>query len=141
MEYLIGVLLAAAVCTFGVVAGFDRERVFYPTMSIVVASYYILFAVLGNSTRAITLESMVAVGFVILAVAGFKNNLWFAVAALVGHGIFDFFHHLVIQNPGLPVYWPGFCMSFDVLAGLFLAYLLLRRSEYAAAGISWRGVG
>jgi hypothetical protein len=40
-------------------------------------------------------------------VAGFKKNLWVIVAALAGHGVFDFFHHLFIQNPGVPVWWPG----------------------------------
>ena len=33
MEYLIGAVLAAATCVFfGMLAGFDRERVFYPMM-------------------------------------------------------------------------------------------------------------
>jgi hypothetical protein len=133
MEYLIGVLLAAAVCAFAMLAGFDRERVFYPTMVIVVAAFYILFAVMGGSTTALTIESLVAVAFLLAAVAGFKKNLWLAAAALVGHGVFDFLHHLFIRNPGVPPWWPGFCGSFDVFAGLFLAYLLMRRSGFAAA--------
>ena len=44
MEYLIGVGLAAAVYVFAMVSGFDRERVFYPTVLVVVGHYYILFA-------------------------------------------------------------------------------------------------
>jgi hypothetical protein len=43
------------------------------------------------------------------------------------HGIFDFFHHLLIVNAGVPHWWPGFCMAFDVVAGLYLAILLLKR--------------
>lgn len=56
-----------------------------------------------------------------------------------GHGVFDFSHHLFIKNPGVPVWWPGFCLSFDVLAGGFLAMLLndipdlLRRFSTPAA--------
>ena len=130
MEYLIGVGLAVVVCAFGRLAGFDRDRVFYPTLAIVVASYYILFAAMGRSTSALVLESVIACGFVALAVAGFKKNLWFVVAALVGHGVFDFLHHLFIANPGVPVWWPGFCLSFDVLAGAFLTVLLMRRSAF-----------
>jgi len=38
MEYLIGVVLAAVVCAFAGFAGFDRERVFYPTVLIVIAT-------------------------------------------------------------------------------------------------------
>ena len=44
MEYVIGVVLAAAVCAVAMLAGFDRDRVFYPTLLIVIATYYILFA-------------------------------------------------------------------------------------------------
>jgi hypothetical protein len=132
MEYLIGVGLAMAVCAFAMVTGFDRERVFYPTVVLVVAHYYILFAVMGSSTQVLALESLVAAAFLVLALIGFKKSLWLTAAALAGHGVFDFFHHLLIQNPGVPAWWPGFCMSFDVLAGGFLAVLLMRRSGFAS---------
>ena len=131
MEYLIGIGLALAVCVFATLVGFDRDRVFYPTMVVIVATYYILFAVMGSSMKALGWESLVAAFFFVLAVAGFKKSLWLSVAGLVGHGVFDFFHHLIIQNPGMPVWWPGFCMSFDVLAGVFLSVLLMRRSGFA----------
>ncbi len=97
----------------------------------VIATYYILFAVIGSSTPALTIESLVAVAFLAVAVVGFKKNLWWVVAALAGHGVFDFFHHLLIQNPGVPGWWPGFCLAFDVLASGFLAALLMRRSGSA----------
>jgi len=132
MQYLIGVGLALVVCAFAMATGFDRDRVFYPTLVTVIASYYILFAVMGSSTPALVLESLIAGAFLALAVAGFKKNLWLIVAALAGHGVFDFFHHLFIQNPGVPVWWPGFCLSFDVLAGGFLAMLLMRRARFAS---------
>jgi hypothetical protein len=100
-------------------------------MLIPVATYYILFAVMGNSTPALMMESGVAGVFVLLAVAGFKKNLWLAAIGLAGHGVFDVFHHMFIQNPGLPVWWPGFCMAYDVVAGIFLGVLLVRRPKYA----------
>ena len=133
MEYLIGVGLALAVCAFAMLAGFDRDRVFYPTLLTVIATYYILFAVMGSSMPALVIESAVAATFLVLAVAGFKRNLWLVVAALAGHGVFDFLHQLFIQNPGVPTWWPGFCLSFDILAGGFLAMLLKRRSGFACA--------
>lgn len=132
MEYLIGVGLAVLVCAFAMLVGFDRDRVFYPTLAIVVATYYILFAVIASSTRLLAWESVIAGAFLALAVAGFKKNLWLIVVALAGHGVFDFFHRLFIHNPGVPTWWPGFCGSFDVLAGGFLAMLLMRRSGYAS---------
>jgi len=134
MEYLIGVGLAVVVCAFATLVGFDRDRVFYPTLVTVIATYYILFAVIGNSMPALALESLtlIAGAFLALAVAGFKKSLWLIVAAFAGYGVFDFFHRRIIQNPGVPVWWPGFCLSFDVLAGGFLAVLLMRRSGFAS---------
>jgi hypothetical protein len=132
MEYMIGVGLAVVVCAFAMLAGFDRDRVFYPMLLTVIATYYILFAAIGSSAPALVRESLIASVFLALAVAGFKMNLWLIVAALAGHGVFDFFHHLFIQNPGVPVWWPGFCLSFDVLAAGFLAMLLIRRSRFAS---------
>jgi len=132
MEYLVGIGLAGLVCAFALLTGFDRDRVFYPTVAVIVATYYILFAVMGRSTPALIWESLTAVLFFALAVAGFKKNLWWSVAALAGHGVFDFFHHRLIHNPGVPLWWPGFCLAFDVLAGGFLAMLVLQRSGYAS---------
>ena len=136
MEYLIGVVLAAVVCVFAMLAGFDRDRVFYPTLLIPIATYYVLFAVMGRSTPALITESMVACAFLMLALAGFKRNLWLVAGALAGHGLFDFCHDVFIHNSGVPVWWPGFCGSFDILAGGFLGMLLMSRSGYALATAS-----
>src|SRR5690242_6240171 len=104
MEYLIGVGVAVAVFVFAVVSGFDRERVFYPTLLVVVGHYYILFAAMGGSTPVLAQESLATAAFLALAVIGFKKILWLTAAALAGHGIFDFFHHLLILNPGVPIW-------------------------------------
>ena len=127
MQYLIGVILAFVVAILlGTTVGFDRGRAFYPTVAIVVAHYYVLFAVMGSSGRILVVEIVIASAFWLIAVLGFKTSLWFVVAALVGHGVFDFTHHLFIQNPGVPLWWPGFCMAFDVVAGGWLAFRLMR---------------
>ena len=44
----------------------------------------------------------------LFAVLGFKGNYWLVVAALIGHGVFDFVRHFFIDNPGVPQWWPGF---------------------------------
>jgi hypothetical protein len=126
MEYLIGLILALAVAGLAAITGFDRERAFYPILLIVIASYYVLFAAMGASGRTLIVEIVVASGFLLVAVLGFKRNLWWLVAALVAHGIFDFVHHMFIDNPGVPRWWPGFCLAFDVTVGGLLAIRLMR---------------
>ncbi|MDP8982948.1 MAG: hypothetical protein M3O35_20415 [Acidobacteriota bacterium] len=127
MESLIGLILALAVAGFAAVVGLDRERSFYPTVLIVIACYYVLFAVMGATGGTLAAELVVAIGFSLLAVFGFKGSPWFAVAGLVGHGVFDFVQHRLIENPGVPLWWPGFCGVFDVVFGLCLAALLMIR--------------
>ena len=126
MEYLIGVLLALGISVGATAIGFDRERSFYPTVLIVIAFLYSLFAIMAGSTHALLLELLPGALFVTAAVIGFKKSLWWAVAGLIGHGLFDFVHGYFISNPGVPVFWPGFCATYDVVAGAYLAFLLKR---------------
>jgi len=131
MEILIGVVLAISVCVFASIAGLDRDRAFYPTVTIVVASFYGLFAVMGGSRDALIAECAVIAGYVLVAALGFRFNQWLLVAALAGHGVFDFVHGHVITNPGVPAWWPMFCSTYDITAAGYLAWLLLRRKVTA----------
>ncbi len=128
MDILIGILLGLVVSLFGLLTGFDRDRAFYSTVLAVIPTYYILFAVMAGSTQAVVIASAVTGVFWVLAVVGFKKNPWWTAAALAGHGVFDFFHHRFIENPGVPAFWPGFCGSIDIFLGAFLAVLLVKRS-------------
>lgn len=133
MAFLVGAVLALSVGLSATFLGLDRDRAFYPTVMIVIASYYALFAVMGGSARALAIESIVIVAFVAASIAGFRTSLWLVVAALAAHGLFDFLHGHVIANPGVPVWWPPFCLSYDVMAAAYLAGLLSRSRGRAPA--------
>lgn len=126
MDFVIGVVLAFAIGVSTTLIGMDRDRALYPTVLIVIALLYELFAVMGGSTHALLIECAFAVIFIGLAVAGFKSTLWFTVAGLALHGIFDFFHGYFVVNPGVPVWWPTFCLAYDVVAAVYLAWLISR---------------
>jgi hypothetical protein len=129
---VVGACLAFAVGVFATVVRLDRDRAFYPTVAIVIASLYSLFAVMGGSTRALVVESIVGVGFIALAVLGFRSSLWVVVAVLGVHGVFDLVHGTVISNPGVPRWWPAFCLAYDVAAAGYLAWLIMSRRTKAA---------
>lgn len=133
MALLVGAVLALSVGLVATFFGLDRDRAFYPTVLIVVASYYALFAVIGGSVHSLVVESIVIVVFLGASIAGFKTSLWLVVAALAAHGLFDFIHGQLITNPGVPTWWPPFCLSFDVVAAGYLAWLLSRSKVRAAA--------
>ena len=124
MAYLIGIGLALAILLLVRLVGLDRDRGFYPTVMIVIALLYGLFAVMGGSMRALGLESVAMTGFIFVTILGFKRNLWWVVGALFAHGVYDFFHGHLFINPGVPAWWPQFCSAFDVVAAAFLAGLI-----------------
>ena len=100
MALLVGALLAFSVGLWASGVGLDRDRAFYPVVTIVIASYYALFAVMGASTHALVLESLVCA---------------------------------VISNPGVPDWWPEFCLAYDVTAAVYLAWLITSGRVRAAA--------
>lgn len=126
LPFVVGIVLSAGVALFARQVGLDRDRAFYPTVMIVIALYYVLFAVMSGSVRTVVIESVVMTVFAAAAVAGFKWSAWIVVVALAGHGIFDAFHGHIIENAGVPAWWPAWCLAYDVGAAGGLAWLLRR---------------
>ena len=124
MGYVVGTALGLVTCAFARTVGFDRDRAFYPTVLIVVASYYVLFAVIGGSTLTLAIELGLMSAFVLLAVIGFTRNLWLVVAGIAAHGVMDFLvHGRIVENRGMPAWWPAFCGSFDIAMPACLVWL------------------
>jgi len=135
MPYVIGIVLSLSVALFASRVGFDRDRAFYPTVLIVIASYYVLFAAMIGSVETVLLESIVMTLFVIAAVAGFRGTPWIIVGALVAHGVQDALHGHIVANAGVPAWWPAWCLAYDVGAAGALAWLLTR-ADADVAGVT-----
>ena len=131
LPYVVGIVLSIGVALFAKVVKLDRDRAFYPTVMIVIASYYVLFAVMSGSVQTVVIESVVMTLFAAAAVAGFKSSSWIVVVALAGHGVFDAVHGYVIENAGMPVWWPAWCLAYDVGAAAILAWLIKRQRRGA----------
>src|SRR3954464_11097896 len=98
LPYVVGIVLSLGVALFGRWVGFDRDRAFYPTVLIVIASYDVLFAAMIDSLHTILLEAGVMTIFVIAAVAGFKKSPWIIVCALAAHGVQHALHGRIVAN-------------------------------------------
>ena len=131
MPYLIGIVLALSVTLFANRVAFDRDRAFYPTVLIVIAAYYVLFAAMSGSVSTVLFESMVMAGFAIAAVVGFKSSAWIVVGGLACHGVFDALHGYILENPGVPIWWPPFCLAYDLGAAAGLAWVIKHRPHHA----------
>ncbi len=127
LPYVVGLVLSIGVAVFARLVGFDRDRAFYPTVLIVIGSYYVLFAAMVGSMQTVVLESAVMAVFVIAAVAGFKGSAWIIVAGLAGHGLQDAVHGHIVANAGVPAWWPAWCLAYDVGAAAALAWIIVAR--------------
>jgi hypothetical protein len=127
VAYIVGVVLGLLTCGLFRLAGFDRDRALYPAALLAIASYYVLFAAIGGSTSALIAESVQFAVFFGLAFVGFRFSPWVLVAGLAAHGIYDFVHPHLVNNPGVPPWWPPFCLACDLVMALVVALLIQRR--------------
>ncbi len=125
MAVLVGITLAVVVGLFAHFVGYDRDKSFYAAVLTVVGSLYVLFAVMGGGGPALIREIAFFSVFATLAAIGFRTSLWIVVAGLALHGVFDFVRHPFLPASGAPEWWPAFCGSYDAVAALGLAALLL----------------
>jgi hypothetical protein len=79
------------------------------------------------------LESLIAAVFLASSIIGFRSSLWVTVVALAAHGVFDLAHGRIVDNPGVPAWWPQFCLTYDVTAAGYLAWLLKNRRILGSA--------
>lgn len=119
-----GLLCAVAIAFAGRLSGFDKDRSFYPTVLIVIASYYLLFAVMAN--EAIIAESLGLALFSGIALIGALKAPWLVGLGIVAHGLFDISHAHIIDNRGVPLWWPSFCAAVDLLLGLWVIFICRR---------------
>lgn len=135
MPIFIGIALALAVGVFARWGGMDRDRAFYPTVMMVIAGLYVLFATIADSPLTVLVtEGLIGAAFMALAFAGFKRSLWLVVVALAGHGLFDYVHPHAVHNPGVPLWWPDFCGAYDIAAAVFLGWRLHREKLASVEG-------
>ncbi len=61
-----------------------------------------------------------------------QRNMWIVVAGLLAHGLLDSVHARLIDNPGVPGFWPPFCLAYDATAAAWLGCSLLLDKRAAA---------
>jgi len=122
IAFITGVVLAVALIIFGKLTGYEKDRSFFPTLLIVIASYYLLFAILDGSVSTLLIEIAVAAFFIVLAIWGSYRFPVIVGAAIALHGIFDFMYGYFYVNNGVPVWWPAFCAGIDIPFGLWVMY-------------------
>ena len=134
LPLLIGIGIAVVIAIFASVTRFDQDKSFYPTVLIVIAFYYVLFAFMSG--EGIVEESIVASIFLCAALFGGIFRSLVTGIGIALHGVFDFLHPLVIYNSGVPEWWPAFCGGIDITLGAWVIWLTLKSTSENHASVS-----
>lgn len=119
-EILIGIVAGVVIIISGKMTHFENDDSFYPLLFIFISLLYILFASIDQGISVIILESFIAAVFISFAIIGFKGNrLWIPIGYAL-HGLFDLLHPYILNNSGVPEWWPGFCLGIDEVIALYL---------------------
>ncbi|WP_395729263.1 hypothetical protein [Nakamurella sp.] len=89
-----------------------------------IAAVYVGFAVADGRPAVITVETIVAGAFVVLAAAGVAGSAWLIVLGFVGHGLKDLWQHRS-QYVANTRWWPPFCMTIDFVAAAIIAVAIV----------------
>ena len=115
----IGALAAIAIWLMARQFQFDTERSFYPTLVVVIAGYYILFAAMTGV--GLLRETLIALGFTAGALTGVFHVRGLIALLLFVHGGDDIAHAYLIEQPVAPTWWPLFCGTLDAVLGVLIA--------------------
>ncbi|WP_347332897.1 DUF6010 family protein [Marinimicrobium locisalis] len=121
-----GVILALAVAALARLVKLDQHRLFAPVLLVVIALFYVGFALANGSSHIIIQELTAASLFLILALAGGAFYIPIAIFGLLLHGVFDVFHPSFVENPDVPTWWPAFCAGFDITVAFWVWWLWRR---------------
>lgn len=125
----VGILSGFVIISAGKITRFEKDASFYPLILIVIALLYVLFAQMDQGLFVILAETGVALLFVAMAIAGHKINDWWTIIGFASHGLYDFFHPALLNNAGVPDWWPGFCLGIDEVIAGYLLFKVMKKSR------------
>ena len=129
MEILIGIISGLVIILAGKFTEFELSRRFYPAILIVIGLLYILFGIIDGRFEIIIFECLFAAVFIGIAFVGFKKSLLIAAVGIFLHGVFDGLHNFMIENSGVPSFYPQFCLTVDFVLAIYLGLTQFTKSE------------
>lgn len=125
---IVGLVGAVAVVLLARSRGGRREVLVYGVALGITAVAYVVFALLhGAPARYLGLELVGAVLFGSAAVIGTRRWPALLAVGLTAHVVWDLFLHPASAPAYAPVWYPWFCVGFDLFLGGYIAGLITER--------------
>ena len=125
IEALIGI--AVGVLTIVVARMIRGQRWLYSLGLLTLPSLYAFFALQAGEQAVGVKEMIYGIPFVVVglvfAFVSVRQSAVVVGAFWILHGLYDLTHSQFITNAGVPVWYPAFCFSVDVVIGAYLLWL------------------
>lgn len=130
-ETITGLIVAVLIIILSrLLSRFFTTRLFSATILVAIAFIYVGFSLKDNPTRLIILESGIALVFYFLAIIGYTRNSFLIATGIILHGVWDIFHHNGFPvSTDIPGYWPSFCLTVDIIDGVYFLILFKRQKS------------
>lgn len=125
IEIIFGLVAAAGMILLSVfLYKYFTPKLLAAATLVAIAFIYLGFALIANTFLAIILECTIAFLFFFYAVIGYSRKPVLLAFGILLHGVWDILHyHDTIVAINIPSYWFLFCLSVDLVYGIFLLYL------------------
>ena len=131
IEALIGI--AVGILTIVVARSIRGQAWLYSIGLLTLPSLYAMFALLAGEQAVGVKEMIYGIPFIVAGLAfAFMSVRQSAVvfgAFWILHALYDLAHSQFFTNVGVPVWYPVFCFSVDVVVGVYLLWLSRRIPE------------
>jgi hypothetical protein len=128
IEALVGV--AVGVLTIVLARIIRGQRWLYSLGLLALPGLYAFFALQAGEQAVGVKEMIYGVPFVVVglvfAFVSVRQSAVVVGAFWILHGLYDLTHSQFITNAGVPVWYPVFCFSVDVVVGAYLLWLSRR---------------
>lgn len=124
-ETISGIVAAIVIIILSrVLVKYFTTRLFAATVLVAIAFIYVGFSLKNNPAELIMLESGVALVFYFMALTGYTRNNKLIAIGIILHGVWDILHHnKFLIGTDVPVYWPSFCLTIDLVDGLYFLFV------------------
>ena len=127
--------IAAAVLIILITRLFSKyftTRLFGATILVAIAFIYVGFSLKNKPVNLVILEIGVALIFYFLAMVGYRGNSYLIGWGIILHGVWDILHHNgTLIGTDLPVYWPSFCLTIDIIDGVYFLFVFRKEKVLA----------
>lgn len=124
MWFLFGIVSSAFTVWFGRKQSLFSETVFWRNTLIIIALIYLIFVAIDGRLNTLFIELAGMALFIGLAWAGYTRSLWFLVAGLLAHGLWDWAHQPDLLTGYVPLWYREACITYDFFAAGYLAYYI-----------------